>query len=162
MFLVFFEMQALLVAIFSLPFLFAASNPAPGLNWIEITGLLVAALALGGEAIADRQMQRFKADPAHRGEVCQAGLWFYSRHPNYFFESMVWWGFFLAALGSPYGWISVLCPLFILYFLLKVTGIPLTEEYAVKSKGDAYREYQRTTSAFVPWFKKTVPNPKIS
>ena len=64
------------------------------------------------------------------------------------------WGFFLAALGSPYGWISIACPLLMLYFLLRVTGIPLTEEFAVRSKGDAYREYQRATSAFVPWFRR--------
>ena len=82
------------------------------------------------------------------------GLWRYSRHPNYFFESLVWWGFFLVALGSPWGWITIACPLLMLYFLFKVTGIPLTEEYAVKTKGDAYREYQRTTSAFVPWLRK--------
>jgi steroid 5-alpha reductase family enzyme len=86
--------------------------------------------------------------------VCQAGLWNYSRHPNYFFEALLWCGFALAALSSPWGWVCLLCPLLMLYFLLRVTGIPLTEEYALKSKGDAYREYQRTTSALVPWFKK--------
>jgi steroid 5-alpha reductase family enzyme len=86
-------------------------------------------------------------------------LWRYSRHPNYFFESLIWWAFFLAALGSPHGWITIVCPLLMLYFLFKVTGIPLTEEYAVKSKGDAYREYQRTTSAFIPWFPKKASNP---
>jgi steroid 5-alpha reductase family enzyme len=155
MFLVFFEMQALLVAVFSLPFLFAAFNPSPSLQPLEFLGLGVVALALLGEATADWQMQKFKADPTKRGEVCQVGLWRYSRHPNYFFESMVWWGFFIAALSSPYGWISLVCPVLILYFLLKVTGIPLTEEYAIKSKGEAYRAYQRSTSAFVPWFRKS-------
>ncbi|MCX5756029.1 MAG: DUF1295 domain-containing protein [Gemmatimonadetes bacterium] len=153
-FLVFFELQAMLVVVFSLPFVFASYNAAPELRLVEIAGLALAAIALLGEALADLQMQAFKRDPSSRGKVCQVGLWRYSRHPNYFFESLVWWGFFLVALGSPWGWITIACPLLMLYFLFKVTGIPLTEEYAVKSKGDAYREYQRTTSAFVPWFRK--------
>lgn len=155
MFLVFFELQALIVVILSLPFLFIAGNSRPGLSPVEIAGLLLALVAIAGEAIADRQMQLFKHDPAHRDEVCQTGLWRYSRHPNYFFESLVWWAFFLCALGSPWGWTTIVCPLLMLYFLFQVTGIPLTEEYAVKSKGEKYRAYQRTTSAFIPWFRKS-------
>jgi steroid 5-alpha reductase family enzyme len=154
MFYVFFQMQAVLVVIFSLPFLIVSFNTAGRLGAFEIAGLAVAILSLGGEALADWQLKRFKADSANRGKVCQAGLWRYSRHPNYFFESLIWWAFFLTALGSPYGWITILCPLLMLYFLWKVTGIPLTEEHAVRSKGDAYREYQRTVSAFVPWFRR--------
>jgi steroid 5-alpha reductase family enzyme len=154
MFLIFFELQALLVGVFSLPFWLAAFNSAPEVSWVEWVGISVAAGSLAGEAVADFQMQRFKADPANRGVVCEVGLWRYSRHPNYFFESMVWWGLFVAALGSGYGWVTVICPLLMLHFLCKVTGIPLTEEYALKSKGEAYRRYQQTTSAFVPWFRK--------
>lgn len=153
-FLAFFELQALLVAVFSLPFLFATFNPTPAFAAVEIVGLALAVAGILGETVADLQMQGFKRDPANRGRVCDVGLWRYSRHPNYFFESLVWCGFFIAALGSPYGWITVACPLLMLYFLLRVTGIPLTEDYAVRSKGDAYREYQRTTSAFVPWFRR--------
>jgi steroid 5-alpha reductase family enzyme len=152
-FLGFFELQALLVVVFSLPFLVVAVNPSPRITPLEVAGMGLAIVALIGEAVADLQMQAFKRDPASRGKVCEAGLWRYSRHPNYFFESLVWWGCFLAALPSPWGWVTIACPLLMLYFLFKVTGIPLTEEYAVKSKGDAYREYQRTTSAFVPWFR---------
>ena len=153
-FLGFFQLQAGLAVIFSLPFLFTAFNLAPTLSWLEIAGMVLAAAAVLGEAIADRQLQTFKRDPANRGQLCDVGLWRYSRHPNYFFESMVWWGAFLVALASPWGWVTIACPLLMLYFLFKVTGIPLTEEYAIKSKPDAYREYQRTTSAFVPWFRK--------
>ena len=155
MFYVFFQMQAVLVAIFSLPFLIVSFDPAPHLGALEIAGLALAILSLGGEALADWQLKQFKADPSNRGKVCQVGLWHWSRHPNYFFESLIWWAFFLAALGSPHGWVTVICPLLMLWFLWKVTGIPLTEEHAVRSKGDAYREYQRTTSAFVPWFRKS-------
>jgi steroid 5-alpha reductase family enzyme len=153
-FLGFFQLQAGLVVLFSLPFLFAAFNTAPTLSALEIVGMAVVTLAVLGETTADLQLQSFKRHPANGGRVCDAGLWRYSRHPNYFFESMVWWGAFLVARAAPWGWVTIACPLLMLYFLFRVTGIPLTEEYAVRSKGDAYREYQRTTSAFVPWFRK--------
>lgn len=155
MFLAFFELQALLVAIFALPFLFVSFDSSPSMHPLTVAGAVLALISLCGEAVADVQMRRFKADPANEGKVCETGLWRYSRHPNYFFESLVWWAFFLAALPSPHGWSTVVCPLLMLYFLFKVTGIPLTEEYSIKSKGDLYRAYQRTTSAFVPWFRKT-------
>lgn len=153
-FLAFFELQAVLLVVLSQPFLFAAYNPN-ALMPIEYAGLAIAFLSLGGESIADLQLTQFKKDPSNRGKVCQAGLWQFSRHPNYFFEALIWVGFALFALGSPFGWIALSCPLLMLYILLRVTGIPLTEEYAVKSKGEAYREYQRTTSAFIPWFRKS-------
>jgi steroid 5-alpha reductase family enzyme len=154
-FLLFFELQALIAVVFSLPFLLAALNPRPGLGLFERIGLTLALLATVGEATADWQAQRFKRDPANAAAVVNLGLWRYSRHPNYFFESLVWWGFFIAALDSPYGWVTVVCPLLMLYFLLKVTGIPLTEKHSLESRGAAYREYQRTTSRFIPWFRKT-------
>lgn len=152
MFLVFFELQALTVLILSVPFLLAAWNPVEALSVVEITGPGIAAGAIVGEATADRQLQRFKAEK--RGSVCEVGLWRYSRHPNYFFEFVFWVGIFVASLGTPWGWITIVCPALMLYFLMKVTGIPLTEEYALKSKGEAYRRYQQTTSAFVPWFRR--------
>ncbi len=154
-FFVFFQAQAVLIVLLSVPVLLASLNPVPQLGLIEWIGFGVWLAGLGGEALSDAQMQRFKSDPSTAGKVCQVGLWRYSRHPNYFFESVVWWGFWLFACGSPWGWITLYAPAMILYFLLRVTGIPLTEECAVKSKGDAYREYQRTTSAFVPWFTKS-------
>ena len=154
-FFFFFQAQALLIVLLGVPVLLACLNPAPQLSLIEIIGALVWLIGLSGEALSDAQMKRFKSDPASKGKVCQVGLWRFSRHPNYFFESVVWWGFWLFACGSPWGWVTVYAPALILYFLLRVTGIPLTEECAVKSKGDAYREYQRTTSAFVPWPPKS-------
>lgn len=154
-FFFFFQAQAVLIVLLSVPVLIACLNPSPQLGLIEWAGVTVWLAGIGGEALSDVQMQRFKATATGRGEVCRVGLWRYSRHPNYFFESIVWWGFWLFACGSPWGWATVYAPASILWFLLRVTGIPLTEECAVKSKGDAYREYQRTTSAFVPWFSKT-------
>jgi steroid 5-alpha reductase family enzyme len=154
-FLAFFELQALMVALFALPFLFTSFDTNPNIHPLTLAAAALAFISLCGEATADLQMQSFKSNPANKDKVCQAGLWHYSRHPNYFFESLIWWAFFLAAVPSPYGWTTIICPLMMLYFLFKVTGIPLTEEYSLKSKGDAYRAYQRTTSSFIPWFPKT-------
>lgn len=150
-FLLFFELQALIAVLFSLPFALAAVNTNPTLSWIEIFGLSLALCACIGEATADWQAQRFKADPTHKHRVVDVGLWRYSRHPNYFFESLVWWGFFIAALDSPHGWLTLVCPLLMLYILLQVTGIPLTEKHSLETRGAAYREYQRKTSRFIPW-----------
>jgi steroid 5-alpha reductase family enzyme len=154
-FLLFFEFQALIAVVFSLPFLLASVNTRPGLGIFESLGLTLALCATAGEALADWQAQRFKRDPANRAAVVDVGLWRYSRHPNYFFESMVWWGFFVAALDSRYGPLTVVCPLMMLYLLFNVTGIPLTEKHSLENRGDAYRDYQRTTSRFLPWFPKS-------
>lgn len=126
-----------------------------GIDLPAMSGFLLWAAGVLGESVADYQLARFRADPANKGKVCQAGLWNYSRHPNYFFEWLVWVGYAVFALGSPWGWLGLIAPALMLHFLLNVTGIPMTEELSLKSKGDAYREYQRTTSAFVPWFKKS-------
>ena len=147
----FFQMQAASVVLLGIAFLAAAQNPAPRLHPLEIAGALLWLVALGGESLADAQLAAFKRDPAQRGQVCATGLWRYSRHPNYFFEWLIWVAFFVFALASPWGGAAIIGPAGILYLLLRVTGIPLTEEQAVRSKGEAYRRYQQTTSAFVPW-----------
>jgi len=153
-FLLFFELQAAIAVLFSLPFLLAAQNARPALEPIELVGLAIALAGIAGESTADWQAQRFKRDPANQTRAVDVGLWRYSRHPNYFFESVVWWGFSIAALASPYGWITLACPLLMLYLLLNVTGIPLTEKHSLESRGEAYRQYQRSTSRFVPWFPR--------
>lgn len=150
----FFQLQAIVLVALSLPFLLVARNPGSEIGAVEWIGAALSLAALLGETVADAQLARFKKDPAHRGKTCRAGLWGFSRHPNYFFEWLIWIGFFLMALGSPGGLISAYCPALILYFLLKQTGIPATEEQALRSKGDDYRRYQKTTNAFVPWFPK--------
>jgi steroid 5-alpha reductase family enzyme len=156
----FFQLQALLLPILSVPFLIACVNEKPGIGIAEYTGLALWLVALLGESLADHQLKRFRADPKNHGEVCQAGLWRYSRHPNYFFEWLIWMAFFVFALGSPLGCVSVYCPAIMLHFLLRVTGIPMTEAQSVKSKGQKYIQYQKTTSAFVPWLPKR-PNETV-
>ena len=111
-------------------------------------------VAVAGEALADRQLAAFQADPGSRGGTCRAGLWPYSRHPNYFFEWLTWVAYAAFALPSPWGWTFVCAPLLMLFLRFRVTGIPMAEEQALRSRGDDYREYQRTTSAFFPWFPK--------
>ncbi|HMO49793.1 MAG TPA: DUF1295 domain-containing protein [Kiritimatiellia bacterium] len=150
----FFQFQAVAAALFALPYILILRNPAPDIHPLEWAGLVLWFMAWFGEAIADQQLAAFKRNPANEGKVCDAGLWNYSRHPNYFFEWLIWCAVALAALPAPLGWIALVCPVLMLFFLFKVTGIPATEAQALKSKGDAYRRYQKTTSVFVPWFKR--------
>lgn len=153
-FFIFFQMQALSNVFLAIPFFITAQNKNPHISLLEWIGAGMWLMCIIGEGIADRQLQEFKKNPAHKGKVCNKGLWNYSRHPNYFFQLMMWIAVFLFSISSPYGWIAIICPLAIGYLLFKVTGIPLTEEQAIRSKGELYREYQRTTSMFVPWFSK--------
>lgn len=153
-FFFFFQMQAVSNVFLAIPFFIIAVNPDPRLGDLEYIGAGLWLLSITGEGLSDWQLQHFKKDPANKGKVCQYGLWNYSRHPNYFFQLMIWISVLVFALASPYGWIAVVCPLSIGYLIFKVTGIPMTEEQAIRSRGEAYKEYQRTTSIFVPWFKK--------
>lgn len=156
-FLIFFEAQALLCVILSVPFLLAAMNPSEGFEWYEIAGVAIWAISILGESLADGQLAAFKRKPESKGRTCREGLWRYSRHPNYFFEWFIWIGYALVGLGANWGWTGFVSQAFILYFLLRVTGIPATEAQAIRSRGDDYRDYQRTTSAFIPWFPKEFP-----
>jgi steroid 5-alpha reductase family enzyme len=150
----FFQLQAFSVLGLGAAFFLASLNPRPRFDALELAGAALWLVALAGEALADRQLAAFKRQAENRGRVCAVGLWRYSRHPNYFFEWLVWVAFLVVALASPWGWVAAIGPASILYLLLRVTGIPLTEEQALRSKGDAYRDYQRTTSAFIPWWPR--------
>jgi len=152
-FFLFFELQGVLDVVLSLPFLLAAVNPRESMVFLEGLGVVLCFAAMIGEATADAQLNAFKRDPQNKGRTCRSGLWNYSRHPNYFFEWFIWVCWFIFALGSPHGWLAVVCPALMLYFLFKVTGIPATEAQALRSRGDDYRRYQQETSVFVPWFK---------
>lgn len=149
----FYQFQAVGSLLFALPMLAASRNQQP---WtiFDTIGCVIWVVAIAGESIADRQLARFRSNSSNHGQVCQQGLWHYSRHPNYFFEWLHWWSYVFLAAGSAYGWLTILAPMAMLYFVTKVTGIPPTEAQAIKSRGDAYREYQRTTSAFFPWFPR--------
>lgn len=155
-FLIIFLINAALVFLLSLPFYFSSHYAAP-FQLLEWIGLAVFFIGFLGESIADHQLETFrKQDPQTRGKVCNIGLWNYSRHPNYFFEAVIWVGIYIFCAASPGGVFTIHAPLLMIFLLTKVTGIPPTERSLLKSRGDAYREYQQTTNAFIPWFKKKI------
>lgn len=153
----FFQLQAASVVLLGVVFLLPCLNATTGLHPLEYAGMGLWLIAIAGETLADAQLAAFKRDPANRGGVCDVGLWRYSRHPNYFFEWLIWMAYFVFALASPFGWIAIVGPASILWLLVRVTGIPMAEEQSLRSRGDAYRRYQQATSAFVPWFPKRTP-----
>ena len=135
-FLAFYEFQALLCVLLSAPFYLAARNAEPALSPLEYAAAALWLAATIGESLADSQLAAFKRNPANKGKTCRAGLWNYSRHPNYFFEWLIWVSFALYALASPYGYLGIVSPLLMLYFLFKVTGIPATEAQALRTRGE--------------------------
>lgn len=153
-FFFFFQVQALGVVVFSLPLLVLMQNPRPTLSLWELVGLWLWLVAVVGEGLADWQLARFKSEPANRWKTCREGLWRYSRHPNYFFEWLHWCAYVPMGVGVPGGWITLMNPAIMLVFLLWVSGIPRAEAQALSIRGEDYRAYQRTTSAFIPWFPK--------
>jgi steroid 5-alpha reductase family enzyme len=155
-FLLFFLVQAAWAVLFALPMLPAAEN-ARDLCAADLAGVLLWLAALTGEAVADLELARFRADPANRGRVCRRGLWGWSRHPNYFFEWLGWWAYVLLAAGHPLWYLALGGPALMLLFLTRVTGIPPTEKRLLASRGESYREYQRSVSVFVPWPPKRAP-----
>jgi len=148
-FFFFYQGQAVVATLFSIPML-AAMRGGPLDGWAA-AGVVVWLIAVTGEAVADRQLARFRGDPANRGKTCRAGLWRTSRHPNYFFEWTHWFTYVLIGQGA---WLTWLGPVVMLLFLFRLTGIPFTEQQAIRSRGDDYRAYQRETSVFFPWFPK--------
>lgn len=150
----YFQLQAAAVTACSLPFLVVIQNPRAPFGLSELAGLLLWILAVSGEAAADWQLASFRAKPWNHDRVCREGLWYYSRHPNYFFEWLHWWSYVVMAFGAP-GWpLTWIGPLAMGWALVKVTGIPLAERRALETRGEDYRVYQRTTNAFIPWFPK--------
>ena len=150
----FFQIQALAALFFALPILIVAHHSLDRWTAGDVAGVLIWCISVVNTILSDRQLARFKRRPDSRGKTCREGWWRYSRHPNYFFEWLHWWAYVALSVGAPFWWITLLAPAVMLYFLLRVTGIPPTEAQALASRGDDYRAYQRTTSAFVPWFPK--------
>ncbi|GAA4352369.1 DUF1295 domain-containing protein [Variovorax defluvii] len=145
-----FGLQALLAWTVSAPFL-AAAGSVRAFGWLDLAGAALAAFGIVFESVGDAQLARFKADPAHRGQVMDRGLWRYTRHPNYFGEACVWWGLGLMALGAAGagGLWSLVSPLLMTGLLLKVSGVSLLEKDMAERR-PAYRDYVERTSAFLP------------
>jgi steroid 5-alpha reductase family enzyme len=153
-FFAFFMAQAGLTALFSVPFLVVANNPTTGITVWSLAGVALWLCSLAGESIADLQLANWRRNPENRGRTCRAGLWAWSRHPNYFFEWLHWFSYVLLAVGSPWWEWSLLGPALMGISLVWVTGIPFTEAQALRSRGEDYRAYQREVSAFFPWFPR--------
>jgi steroid 5-alpha reductase family enzyme len=154
-FFVFFQAQAMLDITLAIPFLIAASN-SESLGVTDYVGCGLWLIGIIGESIADGQLAAWRRDPKNKGRTCRGGLWRYSRHPNYFFEWLMWCSFAIVGASWPVdlSWLCWLAPAAMLFFIFKITGIPPTEARALLSRGDDYRDYQRTTSVFVPWFPR--------
>jgi steroid 5-alpha reductase family enzyme len=152
-FFVFFQAQALLTALFSLPFYAVAENPRNSLSIWCVLGLVTWLAGVIGESISDAQLAAFRKNPQNAGKTCRVGLWRYSRHPNYFFEWLHWFAYVFLAIGAPFpAWLlSLLGPTLMLASLVWITGIPFSEAQALRSRGEDYRQYQRTTSMLIPW-----------
>jgi Predicted membrane protein len=149
-FYILFLFQALLIITLSLPFFVVTINPWPHISYLEWSGFALFLLALAGEALADHQLKKFK-ETAPPEAICEQGLWGWSRHPNYFFEWLVWGAYTLFALASPLGWTMVISWGIMTVLLIKFTGVALAEKASLKKRGAAYQDYQARVSAFFPW-----------
>ena len=155
-FFVFFQAQAALTAVLATAFVvpFVESSRSEVLRTV---GMAISVLGIAGETLADAQLAKFKR--THKGQVCDVGLWGWSRHPNYFFEWCVWVGYAVYGFAYwPWGLVALAPQAIILASIFGVTGIPPTENQAIRSKGDAYREYQKRVSRFVPMPPKSRGN----
>ena len=145
----FFQFQAISNVLLAVPFFIITLNTNTELSPIEYGGFALWLISVIGEAVADAQLAAFKKNPDNKGKICDTGLWGYSRHPNYFFEWLMWMSYFVFALASPWGIIAIISPAIILYLLLKVTGIPTTEQQSLRSKGRGYLKSTRRRRAFL-------------
>jgi steroid 5-alpha reductase family enzyme len=157
----FLQVQAAAGLVLTLSIAAAAHRPEIELDIRDALGVVVFGVAIFGESIADRQLARFGGDPKNRSKICDAGLWGYSRHPNYFFEWLVWVAFAMIAMAPaghyPWGWFSLAAPALMYVLLVHVSGIPPLEAHMLRSRGDAFRLYQARVNAFLPGPPRSTP-----
>lgn len=147
----FLQIQALAAFILVLSvYLAAMSRPGFPIFW-DMIAVAIIAVALMGEALSDSQLARFRKTPEAKTEICETGLWAYSRHPNYFFEWLFWCAWPLMAItASPWSWLSLLAPIQMYWLLVHVSGIPPLEQHMLKSRGEKFRAVQQRVNAFFP------------
>ncbi len=146
-----FQLQGLLIFLISIIFLLISNSNHPSLTLLDGIAIVMVISGIIGESVADLQLYQFKK--RQKGSICNIGLWYYSRHPNYFFDWLTWLGFALFAFQSNNGYFGIVSPLVLYLIFTKLTG-PLTERGSVQSRGQKYIDYQKQTSMFFPWFKK--------
>jgi steroid 5-alpha reductase family enzyme len=151
----FLQAQALVGAVLALAVALAASAARTDARLQDIVGAALLAAALIGEAVADAELARFKADPANRGRICDVGLWRWSRHPNYVFEWLGWVAYPVIAIdfagGAPWGWLALAAPAVMYWTLRYVSGVPPLEEHMRRTRGPAFAAYAARTPIFFPW-----------
>jgi steroid 5-alpha reductase family enzyme len=152
-FFMFFQFQALLIFIFVLPAYWVSYVPFEW-SYKIILAFIIGGISLIGVTLSDKQLYQFKTDNNNRKKVCDSGLWKYSRHPNYFFEWCHWFVYPVLLFNTPYFYWALIYPLLMLVFLLKLTGIPFSEQQSLINRGDTYRDYQNRTNKFFPWKPK--------
>ncbi len=145
-----FLLQGALVVFIGLPLLVATGRAGPPLGGLDLLGAGLWTIGFLFEAIGDRQLARFTAEPAQRGAVCDRGLWRYTRHPNYFGDATLWWGFYVIACAVPGGAWTLASPLLMTFLLLRVSGVALLEQ-GLRASKPGYAEYVARTSSFFPW-----------
>jgi steroid 5-alpha reductase family enzyme len=149
-----FSLQGMLIWFIATPLFVVQFSAGPPLwTWTDVVGLLFWSIGFFFETVGDWQLARFKADPANRGRVMRTGLWACTRHPNYFGDAMVWWGYFLLALAVPGSLWTILSPVLMTVLLLKVSGVALLEQTITERRPD-YRDYIVGTNAFLPGFPR--------
>jgi steroid 5-alpha reductase family enzyme len=150
----FLQVQAAAGLVLALSIAAAARRPEMGLDIRDALGVGVFGVAIFGESTADRQLARFGGDPKNKSKICEVGLWGYSRHPNYFFEWLVWVAFAIIAIAPaghyPWGWFGLAAPILMYVLLVHVSGIPPLEAHMLRSRGDAFRLYRSRVNAFWP------------
>lgn len=149
-----FLLQGGLVLLIAQPLLVVAARPQENAwSWTDTLGVVLFAIGFFFEAVGDWQMARFKADPENAGQVMRSGLWALTRHPNYFGDTVLWWGYFAFALGAPGGIFTLPCPILMTFLILKISGVSLLER-TIEERRPKYRDYAESTNAFFPWFPR--------
>jgi len=147
-----FGLQGFLAWVICLPTLAAVSGQAPP-GPLDFVAVLLWLTGMAFETIGDAQLARFKARATNDGKVLNSGLWRYTRHPNYFGEFLIWWGYFLLAVAAGGAW-TIVGPLLMSFLLLRVSGVRLLEK-DISDRRPAYQQYKRSTNAFFPWFPQS-------
>jgi steroid 5-alpha reductase family enzyme len=150
----FLQVQAIAALVLALAVGVAAHQPMPELGLRDALGALILLAAIAGEGVADRQLASFRKRPTNMVGICTAGLWRYSRHPNYFFEWLGWVGYAVIAVDFggryPLGWAALAAPAMMYWLLVHVSGIPPLEAHMLRARGARFRAYQEKVNAFWP------------
>lgn len=150
-----FALQGILMWIIALPLQTVHPSNAPSVV-LTLIGVLLWAAGFVFESVGDWQLARFKSDPTNAGRVMDRGLWRYTRHPNYFGDFLVWWGFYFLALASGSPWWSIVGPIIMSVLLMRVSGVTLLER-SLKDRKQGYAQYVARTNAFFPWWPRRSP-----